>query len=253
MRWFARQEGNAVTSGRRVELTAFGINYTESDGSDVVPRAVIEPALVQWADEGYAVERDARWHVPWDAAYQLIAHADNRIDVDVLGIPKPIELAPRLISRGSLTDRDFVIATAGWVDGNGRVMDGVTLLGPVATVGDRKGLLPNASWELLKRIVAFAQRSDEERDERSQRLAWGEIRRLALAAGARLDDFLYRTVVLSPDRLKIGLRRYEGTGARVIEVVPGLKGVPTPGWRHSMARRAFAIATTYPHPRASCR
>lgn len=226
MRWFARQERNAVTSGRRVEWTAFGIDYTESDGSDVIPRAIIEPALVQWADEGYAVERDARWHVPWDAAYQLIAHADNRIDVDVYGIPKPIELAPRLLSRGSLTDPDFVIATAGWVDGNGRVVDGVTLLGPVATVGDRKGLLPNASWELLKRVVAFAQRSDEERDERSQRLAWGEIRRLALAAGARLDDFLYRTVVLSPDRLKIGLRRYEGTGARVIEVVPGFEGCP---------------------------
>ena len=226
MRWFGRQGSDAGTSGRRAELTASGIDYTEADGSGVIPRSVIEPALIQWADEGYAVERDAGWHVAWDGVYTLLAEADNRIDADVLGIPKPIELAPRLTSRGSLTDRDFVIATAGWLDGNGRVVDGVTLMGPIATVGGQKGLLPDSSWRLIQRIATFAQRLDEERDERSQRLAWGEIRRLALAANARLDDFLYRTVVLSPDRLKIGLRRYEGTGARVIEVVPGFEGCP---------------------------
>ena len=90
-------------------------------------------------------------------------------------------------------------------------------------------LLPSLGWEIVKRVAAFAQRPDNTREELSHRLAWGDIRRLALAANARLDDFLFRTVVLAPDKLKIGLRRYASGGSQVIEVIPDFEGCP-PGW-----------------------
>ncbi len=79
-------------------------------------------------------------------------------------------------------------------------------------------------WNLINRIRRFARRPEEERNEADQRRAWGEIRQLAVGAGASLDDFLYRTVVLTPDRLQMALRRSEGLG--LVEVEPWFEGAP---------------------------
>ena len=50
-----------------------------------------------------------------------------------------------------------------------------------------------------------------------------------MQAGARLDDFLYRTVVLAPEQLTIGLRKATVGGEKVVEVSPGFEGSPE-GW-----------------------
>ena len=59
-------------------------------------------------------------------------------------------------------------------------------------------------WDTLSHISRFQQRPDSERDDVSQRRHWGQIRRLAISAGARLDGFLFRSVVLTPEKLDIG-------------------------------------------------
>ena len=69
-------------------------------------------------------------------------------------------------------------------------------------------------------------RDESARNAEAHRRAWSEIRRLALTANARLDDFLLRTVVLTPERLTIGLTKRDIGGTKVIEVVPGFDGAP---------------------------
>ena len=55
----------------------------------------------------------------------------------------------------------------------------------------------------------------------------GESASSQLESNALLDDFLYRSVVLTPEKLEIGLRRSAGsTDDRVIEIEPGFAGAP---------------------------
>ena len=164
--------------------------------------------------------------MPWRSVYELLSVQADHAQLESVGVPPGIQLAPQLISRSSLTNREFTIAIAGWMDDEGRSVQGVRVLGATATISGRTMLLPSATWELIRRVSSFAQRSDADRDERSQRIAWSEIRGLALAAGARLDQFLFSTLVLSPERLKIGLRQSGEGKSRVIEVIPGFEGCP---------------------------
>ena len=55
---------------------------------------------------------------------------------------------------------------------------------------------------------------------------WGQIRRLAIDAGARLDGFLFRNIVLTPEKLDIGLRANQAGGTRVVEIIPSFQGAP---------------------------
>jgi EH_Signature domain/SNF2-related domain len=60
----------------------------------------------------------------------------------------------------------------------------------------------------------------------AHRRGWGEIRRLALAARAQLDTFLFQTVVLTPERLDIRLAKTEIGDSKVIEIIPGFSSEP---------------------------
>ncbi|MFO1395463.1 MAG: SNF2-related protein [Burkholderiales bacterium] len=125
-----------------------------------------------------------------------------------------------------MTDADFLIATEGWTDEKGRQCDVRGAPDAIVFVRGEAALLAPAVWELADRMARFLDRPPEERDDLSQRREWGALRQLALDAGARLDSFLSRTIVLTPERLKIDLRRGEGTGTRVIEVIPSFEGRP---------------------------
>ena len=206
-----------------------GLRYrTAVDGGRPL-QGDLESVLAQWEDEGFAARDGDAWFVGWDALYEMLdggAYDDVR---SAAGIPDTVGVVPRLSSAGSLTDATFSISIAGWYTSNGAPVDAASIIGAYFEAEDQHGLLAKPVWEVLRLVQNFGQRPAEERDGRSQRLAWGRIRRAALKAGARLDDFLYRTVVLAPERLKIELRKAELTGNKVVEVVPGFDGSPE-GW-----------------------
>ncbi len=225
MRWFGN-EGRKAASGWQAAIRESGVFYSRTALPGLAASSILESALVQWSDLGHAVEEGEGWLVPWAAIYKLLEDEDVLSAADGLGIPPQADLSPRLVSKGSLTDPTFTVAVAGWSGKGAQPIQGVTLRGAAVTNGGRTELLRRPAWGLLQRITKFAQRPDAERDERTQRMAWGEIRTLAIAAGAQLDDFLYRTIVLTPERLKIGLRRSGNGRDRVIEIVPGFSDCP---------------------------
>lgn len=79
-------------------------------------------------------------------------------------------------------------------------------------------------------------------------MAWGRIRRLASAADANLDDFLHRTVVLTPEKLAIGLRKVQVADDTVIEVQPTFEGAPE-NWLERFDRQA-SVQSRYDIPTA---
>jgi hypothetical protein len=208
-----------------------GLRY-RPDPAGALDGGELESVFLQWEDEGFATCLDGEWQLDWEAVYDLLeGHAYDDVRAQA-GIPVTLEIAPQLISRGSLTDPDFAVSIAGWHDADGRPIDGIKIDGACVRVDGTPHLLPRNVWELTRKVQSFVQRGPETRDSRSQRLAWGAIRRAAIQAGARLDDFLFRTMVLAPERLTIGMRKAVVGGDKVVEVVPGFESNPD-GWLES--------------------
>src|SRR5262249_951725 len=139
-------------------------------------------------------------------------------------VPAVKAYSPVLQSNNSLTDHTFSIWIAGWRDEDGRRVDAMQLTGPLVRRGDELTLLPQAGWRLVQRVSAFSMRAQNQCTADVHRRAWGEIRKLAVAAKAQLDTFLFQTVVLTPERLDVRLAKTEIGGSKVIEIIPGFSG-----------------------------
>jgi hypothetical protein len=198
---------------------------TQTPG-DVIDDPLLRGYLTQLEDDGIVVEIDDGYLLSWDSLYTALDRPVYNPLRDILKIPLFTDARPILNSSHSLTDRDFSIALAGWQRNDGTRFDG-QLIGPLMDEGDRKFLMLPQHWALFKEVVTFSRRSDDEREDLVHRQTWGRIRKLAVEAGALLDDFLYRSVVLTPEKLQIRLRRSDSVkDDRVIEIEPGFEGAP---------------------------
>lgn len=220
------EEPNDDTWRRHWSPAGVRISNALKSGGVAIDAPLVGGFLTQLADDGLAVEVEDGYLLGWDGLYTALGDPAYAQLPELFRLPSFTDAHPALQSSHSLTDRDFSIAITGWIKEDGAMVDG-DLVGPVLNDGARQSLLTQQQWSLFKAVVSFARRPDTERDDLSHRQAWGRIRKLALDAGARLDDFLYRSVVLSPEKLQIGLRRSDAVADdRVIEIEPGFEGAP---------------------------
>ncbi|VVD65088.1 putative endonuclease [Pandoraea iniqua] len=183
--------------------------------------------LTQLADDGLVIPVEDAFLMDWKSVYDILARPDYGQLSEVLRIPPFTEFRQHLRSSHSLTDREFGIAIDGWRVDGGREFQG-TITGPVMSDGGTETLMRPAQWKLFNAVIAFSRRGDEDRSDLANRQGWGRIRNLALDSEARLDDFLYRSVVLSPEKLNIGLRRSaEVVDDHVVEIEPSFDGAPS--------------------------
>jgi hypothetical protein len=182
--------------------------------------------LTQLCDDGLAVETPDGYLLDWDALYAAMRQPAYAALAEVLSIPRATDARPSLRSHNSLTDEDFSIAISGWYSEDGSAFDW-ELMGPLMTRDGRSELMRPEQWSLFKEVVNFARRPVGEHNDLAHRHAWGRIRKLAIQSGARLDDFLYRCVVLTPEKLEIRLRRSAYVNDdRVVEIEPSFEGAP---------------------------
>jgi hypothetical protein len=198
------------------------------DKTATVVRLGLSGLLTQLKDDGYATQDSyGEVHLPWESFYEAAGDSSNYLDFrEALGLPAMTEFRPVLSSRNSLIDSDFTISIGKWVGPHGESVAPV-YLGPVIDMGSGQELMDASKWQLVQQVVAFARRDESARNAHTQELAWGRIRRTAVAAAADMSDFLVKTVVLSPERLDMRFRR---SGAvlddTVVEIIPGFEGAP---------------------------
>ena len=188
--------------------------------------AGLDALVAQIEDEGLTVAQEEAILIPWNHVFQLLESRDYFGCRELLGLPQDVGCAPALQSHHTLTDRDFSIVVADWFDSTGARIRNPKVCGAIIEVETNFGLMSRPVWETLAAISRFQQRPDSEKGDVSQRRHWGQIRRLAIAAGAQLDGFLFRNVVLTPEKLDIGLRSNEAGGTRIVEVIPSFQGAP---------------------------
>jgi hypothetical protein len=194
----------------------------------------LEGLLTQLRDDGYLDETSGAVRLSWQSYFEAVQTPGYATLRDDLDLPADTDLQIALRSANAITDPGFSIGIT-WRQDGIEVFPAVD--GAIVTLDNCSGIMRPSQWRLAAAVQAFARRSHGLRKESDQRQSWGQIRRLAQSAGAYLDDFLYRTVILTPERLDIGLRRSDVvSGDHVIEIVPGFSGAP-PQWLPEFDRR----------------
>ena len=231
----SKEPSNSAHWSRR--WSPAGVVLSRIKGQDAVwvESPLLNGFLTQLADDGLVLDTADGYLFGWDAFYTATSRPEYAALSELLMRPPCTAARQLLRSNHSLTDRDFSVVVAGWESGDGRASQW-EMTGPLISRDEQVEMMSSEQWQLFKEVISFARRSEDERDDLSHRQAWSRIRSLALAANARLDDFLYRSVVLAPEKLEIGLRHSDAVADdRVVEIEPGFAGAPS-GWLEAFDR-----------------
>jgi hypothetical protein len=233
-----------------VSWTNDGIGVRRSPTAEDVGEidaALWDGYATQLFDDGLVTDESDGCLISWDTLFGLLQLPEYADLSRLLGLPATTRATMSLRSKGALTDSDFSIAVSAWRDPSGAQFI-PKYIGPVLSRSGAYELMQPEQWRLFRDVIAFSRRDAPDRHESNQRIAWGRIRSRAIAAGASLDDFLRRTVVLTPERLKIGVRKSDSVvDDHVIEIEPAVEGAP-PSWleqfdRNAEVRNRYDVAT----------
>lgn len=183
--------------------------------------------LAQLFEEGYGARDSTQVTFSWLEIYRLLGDAAYTQSLHLLGLPPISKIRPSLTSKGSLGDPDFSIVISGWVDESGAPLSAIPrLTGALVSMGGKQELLEEAAWDLLCKVARFHQRASDDRAPECNRRWWGEIRKDAQITHAALSNFLQKTIVLTPDKLHLDLRKAGEGEAKTVEVTPTFADAP---------------------------
>ena len=185
--------------------------------------------LGQLVSEGKCTLSTEGATLPWSVVYELMASADHSGALQALDLPPVAALSPILGSQDTLADTTFEVSVDGWVR-DGTEVDIGEVHGAVGQIHGSEVLLPNGSWATLDAVQRFRGRPAARRSQHENELGWGSIRAVADAVGALYrTPYLETTFVLTPQTLRLPLRREDTPFGRVLTVEPTFDGAP-PGW-----------------------
>ena len=227
---YFKKSQTAPTESWYSQLSDIGVVICRSCEGTPLTGQMLPAYIAQLTDDGFATpEPNDKVSISWNSIYEALRSPGYDDLAEVLALPPFTSCEPALQSRNSLTDDDFSIAVSGWRSTH-HVGEQHEVLGAILIRDEQTELMRPEHWELFSAVVAFSKRAPDQRNEKFHRQAWGRIRSLSLKAGARLDDFLHRSVVLTPERLDIGLRKSAPIADdSVIEIEPTFAGAP-PDW-----------------------
>lgn len=183
--------------------------------------------LAQIFLEGFGERRETDFLLPWVDVYALLRHPELAAYRDALLIPPETTARPRLASRGALMDSDFAVLLDEWVDGQGRQLQPTPQLrGRVLQSSTGATLVPEILHHLLSEFAHFHATPQAQRTQSFKEQAFGRIRKLATAAACPVSDYVARTIVLTPEKLRLAMERRGEEEGQVLEVIPGFDDAP---------------------------
>ncbi len=201
------------------EWLALPFSYTEA--------ADLGARLAQIFMEGFGDRQETEFLLPWNDVYALLRHPELSAYREALLIPPEAAARPRLTSKGALMDPDFAVLLDEWVDGQGRRLQPVPqLVGRVLQTPSGAALLSEPLHQLLEELARFHGTPPSERSQSFKEQAFGRMRKLATSTGCPVSDYVARTIVLTPERLRLAMERRGEDDGKVVEVIPGFDEAP---------------------------
>ncbi|HMX99832.1 MAG TPA: SNF2-related protein [Agitococcus sp.] len=225
---FFRRKKQDVVNNEPIQQQTYTFIFNES--------GVLYPYLTQpkteldfyWQtleQESFAYLNEQHYVLPWDEFFQLLDDEQHLSILRQMQLPTITALRPIIRSENALSDNDFKIIVAGWCDEQGiKTKTTPTRQGAILTIAQQHYLLPKITWELTENIREFARLT--EKSKRDNEKYWGKIRRLAQKSHASMDEFLKKTIILSPETLQLNMRRQNLQNDSVIEIQPTFEDAP---------------------------
>lgn len=240
-----KSDSKPVVTNVVLSFDASGIRYSSPATStwawldkpfDFPASADLGARLAQLFSEGWGFCDEETFVLSWGDVYSLLRHPEFSSYRDALQIPPEASARPRLVSKGALADPEFSVLLDEWVDEQGkRVHPAPQLHGRVLQSTTGAVLLPEALHQLLDELSRFHSTPPAERTLQFKEQFFGRIRRLATTSGCPVSDYVARTIILTPERLRLEMeQRGEGDG-KVIEVIPKFDEAPA-HWLHLFDR-----------------
>lgn len=202
--------------------------------------------LSQLHMDGLGRIQDDDYLLPWDDVYLLLASTEHARHGALLGIPEAGGFRPQLLSQGSVSGPDFRVVISGWVDEHGSPLrPAPQLTGAVlhGTSGPR--LLAQPVWNLLKQLQDLHALPVNQRTPDVNERAWARMRQWAVQSHAPMSDYLENTVIVTPEKLKLDLRKSLVGDDWVLEVIPHFEGAPE-RWLETFDRMPIQSAYSVP-------
>lgn len=192
--------------------------------------AELGACLAQLFMDGYGQRHEDHVLLPWRDLYAALSDPNHASAAGVLSLPPFGDHRPMLTSRGSISDSNFAVILSHWVDERGaELRRPPSLTGAVIRIDDTDHLLQQPVWELLEQLRQFHETPAADRTTTVNERAWARMRRWAIASHAPMSDYLEKTVVVTPEKLKLQFRTGSPGADGVMEAIPTIEGVP-PGW-----------------------
>lgn len=163
-------------------------------------------------EEGYVVDN----LLSWKDFYTLCALPDYSCYVDIFALPKVIDtICISLHSHGALSDKAFHFSFV-WTNPQGARLDLSERIGPYFN----GGVIPENLWQILCLILEFNQKRQKTPGIVLNKAYWGKIRGLVDSSHVKLDGFLLKTIVVTPQslRLKVNQTALSDTSKQAVSV-----------------------------------
>ena len=184
--------------------------------------------------------------LPWDDIYRVLASEEHARHASLLGLPTLGLHRPLLVSQGSVSDPGFKVLISQWVDGQGvPARQPPRLTGAMLSAGNHVELVSQPVWALLKQLRAFHGTPAEERGVAFNERAWARMRQWAVQSHSPMSDYLENTVIVTPEKLRLDMRRSSIGDDRVLELVPSFEGAPA-GWLEVFDRHSIQDSYSVP-------
>lgn len=204
-------------------------NLLESDPDATPQEKILRTYLDNLMVEGQCKLVSEGVIISWEQFYQLIEHPDHQELVGLLEAPKITKAVPILGCVGTVSDGHFKVQVNGWVD-HGQKIDAKVCQLPEVTIGGSSFILSQSVYRLLDSIESIFSVPKRQKSQHENELAWGDLRLLAVQAGALFGDkYLKETVVLTPKTLRLLAHRDAGFEEAVYTVEPTFDDAPS-GW-----------------------
>lgn len=184
-----------------VNMNGHDIHFKEWSATD---DCIYYFPLATLVDNGQAGFYKHECTVPYENIYLL-----DEEDRELLGVPAPYNMALRLRGEGLLNSADFKYK----VEFLTYVPDGELLCVErgenILVVKQKKYLLSEAQYELVRRIDTYNALPETEKNTDFNFRQFASIKSLALQAGCELDSYLANEEVFTPERIRIEVGRDE--------------------------------------------